>query len=152
MHYELTKRYVMFICNRVSGCTWKPILALTVPFVSSHVRKLKRWDNDNCVRFEVFTSATMNNAVFWDVASCSSCVNQHFASIFSVQKSALQTAATCSRWFLVRGFFYPEDGGDTFLQNVGSHKNYTAPHPRKRHSSMIIVCLKITVFQIEVYN
>jgi hypothetical protein len=27
----------------------------------------------------------------------------------------LQTAATYLRWFLARGFFYPEDGGDTFL-------------------------------------
>jgi hypothetical protein len=26
-------------------------------------------------------------------------------------------AATCSHWFLARGFFYPEDGGDTFLRN-----------------------------------
>jgi hypothetical protein len=43
--------------------------------------------------------------------------------------------ATCSRWFLARGFFYPEDGGDTFLRNVGSHKIYTEPHPRIRHSS-----------------
>jgi hypothetical protein len=33
-----------------------------------------------------------------------------------------QSAATCSRWFLVRGFFYPEDGGDAFFRNVGSHK------------------------------
>jgi hypothetical protein len=31
----------------------------------------------------------------------------------------LQTAATCSRWFTARGFVYPEDGGDTFLRNVG---------------------------------
>jgi hypothetical protein len=44
-------------------------------------------------------------------------------------------AATCSRWFLARGFFYLEDGGDTFLRNVWSHKIYTAPHPRRRHSS-----------------
>jgi hypothetical protein len=36
-------------------------------------------------------------------------------------------AATCSRWFLARKFFYPEDGGDTILRNVGSHRNYTAP-------------------------
>jgi hypothetical protein len=28
----------------------------------------------------------------------------------------MQTAATCSRWFLARGFFYPEDGGDTFSE------------------------------------
>jgi hypothetical protein len=46
----------------------------------------------------------------------------------------LQSAGTCSRWSLARGFFYPEDGGDTFLRNVGSHKTYTAPHPRRRRS------------------
>jgi hypothetical protein len=54
----------------------------------------------------------MKNAVFWGVA-----------------------AATCSRWFFGRGFFYPEDGGDTILQNVVSiDYNYTAPHSRRRHS------------------
>jgi hypothetical protein len=30
-----------------------------------------------------------------------------------------QPAATCSRWFPARGFFSLEDGGDTFLRNVG---------------------------------
>jgi hypothetical protein len=45
----------------------------------------------------------------------------------------LQPAATCSRWFFARRFFYSEDGDDTFLRNVGSHKIYTAPHPRRRH-------------------
>jgi hypothetical protein len=40
-----------------------------------------------------------------------------------------QVAATCSLWFLARGFFYREDEGDTFLRNVGSYKIYTAPHP-----------------------
>jgi hypothetical protein len=59
-----------------------------------------------------------------------------------------QTATTCSRWFLAREFFYPEDGGDTFLLNVSSHKNYTAPHPRKRYSSnlYIIVIQIATLF------
>jgi hypothetical protein len=47
----------------------------------------------------------------------------------------VQSAATCSRWFFARGLFYPEDGGDTFLRNVGSTKIYTAPHLRRRHSS-----------------
>jgi hypothetical protein len=47
----------------------------------------------------------------------------------------LQSAATCSRCFLARGFFNPEDGGDMFLRNVGSYKIYTAPHPRRLHSS-----------------
>jgi hypothetical protein len=44
---------------------------------------------------------------------------------------------TCSRWFLARGFVYPEDEGLTFLRNVGSHKILLAPHPRRRHSSKI---------------
>jgi hypothetical protein len=39
------------------------------------------------------------------------------------------------RLVLACRFFYPEHGGDMFLQNVGSHKNYMVPHPRKRHSS-----------------
>jgi hypothetical protein len=47
--------------------------------------------------------------------------------------------ATCSRWFLACGFFCPEDGGDTFLRNVGSHKIYTAPHPRRQHSSQSLL-------------
>jgi hypothetical protein len=46
-----------------------------------------------------------------------------------------QSAATCSHWLLARGFFYPEDEGDKFIRNVGWHKIYTAPHPRRRHSS-----------------
>jgi hypothetical protein len=45
------------------------------------------------VRFEAFIAVTMKNVVFWDVA-------------------------LCRFWFFARGFFYPEDGGDTFLRNV----------------------------------
>jgi hypothetical protein len=41
-----------------------------------------------------------------------------------------QSAATCSHWFLTCRFFYLEDGGDMFLQNIGSHKIYRAPQPR----------------------
>jgi hypothetical protein len=44
-------------------------------------------------------------------------------------------AAATSRWFLACGFFYPEDRGDMFLRNVGSHKIYKAPDPIRRHSS-----------------
>jgi hypothetical protein len=44
------------------------------------------------------------------------------------QNQVAQSAATCP-------FSYPEDGGDTFLRNVGSHKIYTVPHPRRRNSS-----------------
>jgi hypothetical protein len=31
-----------------------------------------------------------------------------------------QSEATCSRWFPARGFFYPEDGGDTFSETSGN--------------------------------
>jgi hypothetical protein len=79
-------------------------------------------DNER-VRFDVFTAVTMKNAVFWDAALCRSCVTD--------VSEELQTAAACSRWYLTCRFFYPEDGGDTFLRNVGSHKIYTTPHPRK---------------------
>jgi hypothetical protein len=73
--------------------------------------------NKTCVRLEVFTTVTMKNAVVWDVAPRRSCGCSHLL------------------WFFARGFFCPEDGGDTFLRNVGSHKIYTAPHPRRRHCS-----------------
>jgi hypothetical protein len=33
------------------------------------------------VRFEVFTAVTMNNTVFWDVASCRSFVSRRFGGI-----------------------------------------------------------------------
>jgi hypothetical protein len=47
-----------------------------------------------------------------------------------------QNVATYSRWFLARGFFYLEDGGDTFLRNIGSiYKIYAGPHARRRHFS-----------------
>jgi hypothetical protein len=34
-----------------------------------------------------------------------------------------------------RKYLEAENGGDTFLRNVGSHKIYTALHPRRRHFS-----------------
>jgi hypothetical protein len=91
-------------------------------------------------RFDVSTAVTMKNAVFWDVALCRCCVNRYFGGTYRLRLRGRKicergTNVTCSRWFLAPGFIYPEDGGDTFLRNVGSHKIYTAPHPRRRHSS-----------------
>jgi hypothetical protein len=65
----------------------------------------------------------MKNAVFWDVVSCRSCVNRRFGGTYRLhlqgrkicERETSVDAATCSRWFLAHGFFYPEDGGDTFL-------------------------------------
>jgi hypothetical protein len=36
--------------------------------------------------------------------------------------------------FLAHGFFYPEDGGDMFLRNVGYQNTHMAAHPRRRRS------------------
>jgi hypothetical protein len=49
-------------------------------------------------------------------------------------------AEVCSHLVMVvtrSQIFYPEDGGDTFLRNVGSHKIYTAPYPRTRNFSSV---------------
>jgi hypothetical protein len=35
-----------------------------------------------CVRFEVFTAMTMNNAIFWDVTPCRSYVNRCFEGTY----------------------------------------------------------------------
>jgi hypothetical protein len=47
-----------------------------------------------------------------------------------------QSAASCSHAFTTCGLFHPEDRGDTFLRNVGLPEFYTAPHPRRQHSSL----------------
>jgi hypothetical protein len=50
-------------------------------------------------------------------------------------RTVVQSGSQLLTLFLAGGFFYPEDGGGMFLQNVGSHKTHTAPHPRRRPSS-----------------
>jgi hypothetical protein len=86
----------------------------------------------------VLTHFIKKKNVFWDVAACSAGVIRCFGGKYrlhlqgrKIQERGEVAAATCSRWFLVRGYFYPEDGGDTFLRIVGLHNIYTAPHPRR---------------------
>jgi hypothetical protein len=82
---------------------------------------------------------------------------ERIASIFRVEKSASEKPAwaggqqltTYTRWFLARRFFYPEDWGDRFLWNVGSHIIYTTPHPRSRHSSIWIFVLSWDMPEIQ---
>jgi hypothetical protein len=62
------------------------------------------------VRFEVFTAVTIKNAVFWDVALCTSCVNRCFGGNYRLHLQGRkmrergtgvsrrqQSAAHCSR-------------------------------------------------------
>jgi hypothetical protein len=55
----------------------------------------------------------MKIAIFWDIAPCSPYMN---------------------RRFLLGWFNDPEDGGDTFLRNVGSYTYYTALYSRRWQS------------------
>jgi hypothetical protein len=90
-------------------------------------RKQTRISNKSeIVRFEAFTAMIMKNVVFWDVALCRACVSRSFGGKYSLHLQGRKIPeresawiATYSRWFPARGFFYMEDGGDTFLRNVG---------------------------------
>jgi hypothetical protein len=58
----------------------------------------------------------LKNAVFWDVAPCRYCVNRRFRGTHRLHLQGIrnprarnqrESAATCSRWFLARGFLIP---------------------------------------------
>jgi hypothetical protein len=78
------------------------------------------------VGFEVFTAATIKNAIFWDVAPCRSCVNRRFGGTYPLhlQGRKIRQRETTS-YLLVpcSQILYPEDGGDTFIWSVSSHKS-----------------------------
>jgi hypothetical protein len=53
------------------------------------------------VRFEVFTAMTMKNAVYWDVAPCSSCVNRRFRGTYPLRlqgRKIRERGTSVSRW------------------------------------------------------
>jgi uncharacterized protein YehS (DUF1456 family) len=73
-------------------------------------------DSVNISSLQIFES---NKHGEYHLLGCVADVSEErIASIFRVEKSA-----------------NPKNGGDTVLRNFGSHKIYTAPHPRRRHSS-----------------
>jgi hypothetical protein len=62
---------------------------------------------------------TMKNAVFWDVAPCRFCVNRCFGGTYRLHlqgRKIRERETSVSRW-------------------LQPNKIYTAPHPRRRHSS-----------------
>jgi hypothetical protein len=88
------------------------------------------------VRFEVFTAMTMKNTVCWDVAPCKYFVKRRFGGTYrlhlqgrsnpramnqreqiAVQLYSLQLSVHVGSSLV--DCFYPEEGGDTFLRNVG---------------------------------
>jgi hypothetical protein len=61
----------------------------------------------------------MKNAVFWDLEPCGSCKSQRFGGTCRLQLKDRKNprAKKCvSSWLtLLADYFYPEDGGDTFI-------------------------------------
>jgi hypothetical protein len=89
-------------------------------FISANVRHISRFV---CfVRSEVFTAVTMKNVVFWDVTPCGSFKNQRFGG------TSLLHQSDKNRWTgrNVSITSSPDDGGATFLRNVGCYKSNTA--------------------------
>lgn len=67
---------------------------------------------------------TMKLAIFLNMTKCSPYMSRCLGR------------CTCSRWFLARLIFDPEDGGDTFPQNVDwLSMDYIALHPGRQYSS-----------------
>jgi hypothetical protein len=56
------------------------------------------------------------------------------------------SADTCSRWFLARGFFYPEDGGDTFLRKRRFTQDLHGATSQKT-AFFVINAVKISILQ-----
>jgi hypothetical protein len=63
-----------------SGCGLFAVRYFTKNFkVCDYVRAGKDSEEvEVCVGFEVFTTVTMKNGVFWDVTPCDSCKNRRF--------------------------------------------------------------------------
>jgi hypothetical protein len=69
---------------------------------------------------EVLTAIIMKVASFWDIAPCNPYMKQRFGGTYLPSR-------LLARWFLTLLIFDPEDGSDTFLRNVCSYTDYTAP-------------------------
>jgi hypothetical protein len=102
---------------------------------------------------------SMKNALFWDAAPYRSCVNRRFGGMYRLHlqgRKIRERGTSLRRWPLCKDdtqnreafqfsflklvlrsrIFYPEDGGDTFLRNVGSNKIYAVPPPSQAGSSL----------------
>jgi hypothetical protein len=71
----------------------------------------------------------MKNVVFWDMTPCDSCYNRGLEGMNRLyhQGGSIQLLTSLARWFLL-----PDDGGDTFLRNVGSNESHMMSDPRRR--------------------
>jgi hypothetical protein len=83
-----------------------------------------------CIWRMLFPSAMWGRLVLVRTDVSEKCVT----SIFRVEKSASEEES--QQLTSKPRICYPEDGGGIFLRNIGCHKTYTAPHPRRQYCSV----------------
>jgi heterodisulfide reductase subunit C len=83
------------------------------------------------VRCEVFMAVTMKNIVLWYFTPCSSCMNRCFGGMDHLlhqsdrNRRARQILLVTSNRSTLAISCQHDDGGDTFLRNVGSYNSHT---------------------------
>jgi hypothetical protein len=77
------------------------------------------------VRFEVFKAVTMKNAVFWDEASCRSCVNRRFGGTSVSRWLSLQPLAQAGSSL---AYFFTLKMETTCSSETSAHSRYIRRH------------------------
>jgi hypothetical protein len=109
-------------CFVALPCVHQVQLFLLVPWFAAGFMNttviLREWDlHTLSIKFKFCneTLESLSGSIFWVMTPCSLHMN------------------LLARLFLARLIFYPENGGNTFLRNVGSHTDYAALY-RKRYN------------------
>jgi hypothetical protein len=87
------------------------------------------------------SARTLKNAVFFDIMPCGSCKERLFGGMYryhlqgdKYRRARNNVRSNLERCTQLADSCRPDDGGDTFLGNVGPYKSRTASYPRRRHS------------------
>jgi hypothetical protein len=86
----------------------------------SHGSKHKQY----YIRFEVFKAVTMKNAIFWDVAPCSSCVNWRFGGTYRLHlqgRKIRERGTGMSRWLQTQS---PVENTQLYKNKKGGRVGY----------------------------
>jgi hypothetical protein len=101
-HYGIRK-FLSFLQQSAIACAlfWARCIQSALLVLKPYFFKI----NFNFVlRFEVFTTVTLKNAVFWDVAPCRSCVNRRFGGTYRLHFQGREirewgtSVSRCKKW------------------------------------------------------
>jgi hypothetical protein len=81
------------------------------------------------------------------MAPCRYFVDRHFGGTYHLHLHGVRNGLAMNQREQVTvdvlDFLYPEDGGYTFLRNIGQQNICTAPYPRRRHSSHSLLYISL---------